>query len=190
MFPIRDHNPSHHLPIATISLIGLTAYVFFLQLTTADPEGFIQTYSMIPGTVNFLRWETLFQFISSIFLHGGFLHIISNMWFLWIFGDNIEANLGILQYVFFYILCGVVAGLAQYFINPLSDIPTLGASGAVAGVLGAYMVRYPRHRIDTIVPMFGGFLTQIQVPASFMLMYWFVIQLFLGFGRLGMQHVG
>src|SRR3989338_7183330 len=153
MFPIRDHNTSHHFPIVTILLIGLTVYVFFLQLTNPDFEGFIQTFALIPSTVNFFQFETLFQFITSIFLHGVFLHIISNMWFLWIFGDNIEAELGIFQYVFFYLLCGVVAGLAQYFINPASDIPTLGASGAVAGVLGAYIVRYPRHRIDTIVPM-------------------------------------
>lgn len=190
MFPIRDHNPSNRFPFITILLIAITSYVFFLQITSLDFEAFIFQYALIPSTVNFTNFATLLPFIYSIFLHGGWLHIISNMWFLWIFGDNIEAHLGHIKYLIFYLLCGIAAGLIQYVFNSSSEIPMLGASGAVAGVLGGYLVLYPGHKIDTLIPTFGSFMTRVQIPASVMLIYWFVIQLFSGVGSIGMQDVG
>jgi len=190
MFPIRDHNPSNKFPFVTILLIIITSYVFFLQLTSVDFEAFIFQYALVPSTVNFTNFATLLPFIYSIFLHGGWLHIISNMWFLWIFGDNIEAHLGHIKYLIFYLFCGIAAGLAQYVFSSSSEIPMLGASGAVAGVLGGYLVLYPGHKIDTLIPTFGAFMTRAQIPASIMLIYWFVIQLFSGVGSIGMQDVG
>lgn len=190
MFPIRDHNPSCKLPIVMVLIIIVTSFVFFLELSAPDLESFIETYALVPSLVDFFNWKTLLPFIYSIFLHGGWLHIISNMWFLWIFGDNIEAYLGHFTFAFFYLFCGIAAGFLQYLFNISSDIPTLGASGAVAGVLGAYLVLYPRHRIDTLVATFGGFLREVQMPASIMLGYWFVIQLFSGVGSLGVASTG
>lgn len=190
MFPIRDHNPSSNFPIITLILIAITAYVFFLQLTSPDMEEFIYSYALIPQTVNPANPGTWLPFIYSMFMHGGWLHIISNMWFLWIFGDNIEAHMGHLPYLFFYLITGLVAGVSQYLLSTTSNIPTLGASGAVSGVLGAYMVLYPRHKIDTLIASFGGFMHKIQVPASFMLGYWFILQLLSGVGSLSLALEG
>lgn len=190
MFPIRDHNPSESFPLVTIFIIIVTSIAFYLQLTAPDFEGFIMQYALVPSRVDVSRLETLLPFIYSIFMHGGWLHIISNLWFLWIFGDNIEATLGHVRYLFFYLLCGIAAGLTQYLFSASSDIPMLGASGAVAGVLGAYLVLFPRHKIDTLMFMFGGFMQRIQVPASFMLGYWFVIQFISGVGSFGFEGGG
>lgn len=190
MFPIRDHNPSESFPIVTILIVIVTSIAFYLQLTAPDFESFIMQYALVPSRVDVSRLETLLPFIYSIFMHGGWLHIISNMWFLWIFGDNIEAALGHVRYLFFYLLCGIAAGFTQYLLRASSDIPMLGASGAVAGVLGAYLVLFPRHKIDTLMLMFGGFMQRIQVPASFMLGYWFVIQIVSGVGSFGFEGGG
>ena len=190
MFPIRDHNPSHKLPIINLIIIGITAYVFLLEITATSLEDFIFQYALIPSQVDLTIPSTLLPFIYSMFLHGGWLHIISNMWFLWIFGDNIESHLGHVSYLIFYLITGLAAGLMQFIFSAGSSIPTLGASGAVSGILGAYLLLYPRHKIDTLVASFGGFLHQIQLPASFMLGYWFVIQLFSGIGSLGITGEG
>jgi len=190
MFPIRDHNPSKSFPIVTILIIIVTAFAFYLQLTAPDFEGFIMQYALVPNTVDLSRLETLLPFIYSIFMHGGWLHIISNMWFLWIFGDNVEAALGHIPYAMFYLLCGITAGVTQFLFSQGSEIPMLGASGAVAGVLGAYLVLFPRHKVDTLMIMFGGFMQRIQVPASFMLGYWFLIQVLSGVGSFGGQEGG
>ena len=180
MFPIRDHNPSKSFPVITVLIILITSYVFFLQLTAFDPEAFIMNYALVPALVDFGNPATWWPFIWSMFMHGGWLHIISNLWFLWIFGDNVEAFLGHIGFLLFYLLTGIAASLVQFFFMSGSEIPTLGASGAIAGVLGAYLVLYPRHKIDTLVISFGGFLQKLQIPASFMLGYWFIIQLFSG----------
>lgn len=190
MFPISDHNPSHKTPIVTMAIIAITSFVFFLELSAPDLEVFIRQYALIPNLVDFSNWNTLLPFIYSVFLHGGWLHIISNMWFLWIFGDNIEAALGHLSFLIFYLISGIAAGLLQFLFASTSDIPMLGASGAVAGVLGAYLALYPRHKIDTLIPTFGGFMTQVQLPASIMLGYWFIIQLFSGVGSLASTFAG
>ena len=119
-----------------------------------------------------------------MFVHGGWMHVLGNMWFLWIFGDNIEDILGHGKYLVFYLLCGVAAALAQVLIDPFSRVPMVGASGAIAGVMGAYLIKFPRSRILTLAFIFF-FITTFEVPAWLMLIYWFAIQLFSGVGSIG-----
>jgi membrane associated rhomboid family serine protease len=177
MFPISDSEPSKKFPFINIGIILLTCYVFFLQQTNSD--AFTYMYALVPGDIDFSKASTLYPFITSMFLHGGWLHIISNMWFLWVFGDNVEGEIGHIPYLFLYILSGLAGGFAQYFFMPDSTIPMLGASGAVAGALGAYFYFFPHNKIRTIIPFFG-FLTMTQINASFMLGYWFVLQILSG----------
>ena len=162
-------------------LIGVNA-LFFLReigMQPAELEQFIFANGLIPA--QFLaspnsEWTTIF---SSMFLHGGWFHIISNMWVLFIFGDNIEARLGGIGYLIFYLLCGIAAGLLQAYVLSSSIVPTIGASGAVAGVLGAYLILYPRSRIASLVPIFITF-TVVELPAYIFLIFWFVSQLYSG----------
>jgi membrane associated rhomboid family serine protease len=123
-----------------------------------------------------------------MFLHGGWMHIIGNMWFLWIFGDNVEEALGHVKYFAFYILCGLAAAMMQVFFNADSRLPMVGASGAIAGVMGAYLVKFPQSRIVTLIFVFI-FFTTVEVPAVLMLLYWFFIQLFSGVGTIGYSHL-
>jgi membrane associated rhomboid family serine protease len=123
-----------------------------------------------------------------MFLHGGWLHVIGNMWFLWIFGDNVEDILGPGKFLAFYLLCGLAAGLAHVALNADSRVPTIGASGAIAGVMGAYLVKFPHARVLTLVPVFL-FLTTFEVPAYYLLVYWLVIQFFSGFGSIAHSHL-
>jgi len=184
MFPIRDTQPSYSRPIVTSLIIVLNAVVFFTQLTLDDYSRnyFIAHYGLIPAH---FRASAL---ITSMFLHGGWLHIIGNMWFLWIFGDNVEDVLGHAKYLIFYLLCGLAAGLTQTFFNAGSRLPMVGASGAIAGVMGAYLVKFPHSRIVTLVFVFI-FVTTIDVPAVLMLLYWFFIQIFNGVGTIGYSHL-
>lgn len=163
--------------------------MFFNQLSV-DFEQFVSQYALVPSLVNFTDPSTWYTFITSMYLHGGFFHLFSNMWFLWIFGDNIEAHFGKIGFFAFYTFCGIAASLLQYFISPTSPIPTLGASGAIAGVLGAYLVLFPHARIDTYVVSFGGFFQQISVNAGFMLVYWFIIQIVSGATSIGAEGGG
>lgn len=155
MFPISDSIKAGRFPLFNWAIIALTVYVFYLQLTVPNPEEFINRFALIPATVDLSNYHTLLPFITSIFLHGGFLHIISNMMFLWVFGDNVENHFGWLYYLPIYLLSGIAAGVTQYFIDPTSPIPMLGASGAVAGMLGTYFVLFPHSSIKTLVPFFG-----------------------------------
>ncbi|MBI2020624.1 rhomboid family intramembrane serine protease [Candidatus Daviesbacteria bacterium] len=177
MIPLRDSQPAGRFPFWVVAIITVNIYVFYLELTALNPDAFIAQFALIPALVDLTNWGTLTPFISSQFLHGGFIHIISNMLFLWIFGDNVEEKVGFLLFPFFYLASGVVAGLTQYFFIPDSQIPMIGASGAVAGVLGAYFAWFGHHTVKTLVPIFG-FFTVIDVPASVMLFYWFITQLF------------
>ncbi len=177
MFPISDSTPSKKFPFINFSIIALTCYVFYLQLIHLD--AFTLRYTLIPANIDFSNVYSLYPFITSIFLHGGWLHIISNMWFLWVFGDNVEGEIGHFSYAFLYLFSGIIGSLAQYLIMPSSTIPMLGASGAVAGALGSYFLFFPGHKIKTIIPIFG-FLTITNISASFMLGYWFVLQLLSG----------
>jgi membrane associated rhomboid family serine protease len=174
MFPIRDTEPSYSRPVVTILIILLNVLVFFYEysLDPGQRELFIQSYGLVPDRFSFANVMT------SMFLHGGWMHIIGNMWFLWIFGDNIEDTLGHGKYLFFYLACGVVAGLTQYIVNVYSRVPMVGASGAIAGVMGAYMVKFPHSRIRTLV--FFIFITFLDIPAWVMLIYWFGTQLLSG----------
>jgi membrane associated rhomboid family serine protease len=176
VFPLHDENPTRITPYLTYGLIGINIVVFLheLNLSSQELEQFFRMYAVIPRelTNNFAQeWTTLF---TSQFLHGGWWHLISNMVFLWVFGNNIEDRMGHLRYLIFYLTCGALAALCQWFINMDSTIPSLGASGAIFGVLGAYVIRFPKSRILTLV-FLGFFVTTIRVPAI-VLIGLFVIQ--------------
>lgn len=186
MFPLRDENPSHRFPFITVLLILANVAVFVYQLSLGEGgEAFVYQLGALPieiTTGHNLRFSQLvppyLSLLTCMFLHGGFGHLIGNMWFLWIFGDNIEDFLGHTRFLLFYLLTGLSAGLVHVFLNPQSDIPTIGASGAISGILGAYMVLHPRIRIRTVVVL-GFFWQVMRVPAYFFLGLWFVMQ-FLG----------
>ncbi len=184
MIPLRDTQPSYSPPVVTILLIVVNAIAFFYELSL-DPfsrNHLIAHYGIVP---EHLRYSSL---LTSMFLHGGWMHIIGNMWFLWIFGDNIEDILGHFKYLLFYLACGVAAALAHVVTNMDSRMPTIGASGAIAGVMGAYLVKFPRARVLTLVPILF-FLTTFELPAAVLLGYWFLIQFFNGFGSVAYSHV-
>lgn len=183
MFPLSDSIPARRFPFINLLLIASTVFVFLQQIISVDPEGFIQSYALIPSLIDFNNLQTLTPFVTALFLHGGFLHIISNMWFLWVFGDNVEGHTGWFFYPFIYFASGIIGNITQYVLMPASSIPMLGASGAVAGVLGAYYVLFPHSHIKTLVPIFF-FITVVTIPAPFMLGYWFVLQLISGAASL------
>ncbi|HXN48350.1 MAG TPA: rhomboid family intramembrane serine protease [Bryobacteraceae bacterium] len=179
MIPLRDTQRSYSTPVVTILLIAVNAVVFLFELSL-DPwsrNQLLATYGLVPAKLH------LVSFLTSMFLHGGWLHIIGNMWFLWIFGDNIEDILGHVQYLVFYLLCGFAAAATQIALSPDSWVPTIGASGAIAGVMGAYLIKFPHSRIRALVFIFI-FFTTVELPAAWFLLYWFVIQLFSGAGSL------
>jgi membrane associated rhomboid family serine protease len=184
MFPIRDTEPSYTKPVVVILLIVINLVIFLFEASLAPyyQNRFIATYGMIPDQ---FTWTSLF---TSMFMHGGWMHVLGNMWFLWIFGDNVEDVLGHGKFVLFYLACGMAAGLAQVLVDPSSTVPTVGASGAIAGVMGAYIVKFPRSRIQTAVFIIV-FFTLVEVPAWLMLIYWFLIQLFQGLGSVGYSHI-
>jgi len=165
--------------VVTIGLIVANTLVFLFQVSLPRPElrMFVQEFGLIPAQFSV---PTL---VTSVFLHGGWLHFIGNMWYLWIFGDNVEDRMGHLRYLAFYLICGIVAGLGHVVIGPDSYLPTIGASGAIAGVMGAYFVLYPRSRILTLIPIIV-FIQIIEIPAVFFLAFWFIMQLFSGVGSL------
>lgn len=183
MFPLSDSIPARRFPYINFLLIVVTAYIFFLQVTSSNPDAFVLQYALTPANINLSDFSTLTPFVTAIFLHGGFLHIISNMWFLWVFGDNIEGYLGFLPYLFLYFVSGIVGNVVQYMLMPTSTIPMLGASGAVAGILGAYFILFPNSKIKTLIPIFG-FFTIADVSSTFMLGYWFVLQIISGAASL------
>lgn len=179
MIPLRDSHSTGKFPFWVVTIIAINIYIFYLQLTAVNADQFVFQYALVPNLIDFSQLESLIPFITSQFLHGGFVHILSNMWFLWIFGDNVEEGIGFLLFPIFYLLAGVAGGFLQYIFIPTSQIPMLGASGAIAGVLGAYYVLFPKHKIDTLIPVFG-FPTVVAIPASVMLFYWFFTQAFSG----------
>jgi membrane associated rhomboid family serine protease len=180
MFPLRDTQPSYSTPVVTICLIVVNILVFLFEfsLDAYSQNAFISNWGLIPDQFH------LTNVLTSMFLHGGWMHVLGNMWFLWIFGDNIEDILGHGKYLAFYLLSGVAAALTQTLLNPSSRVPMVGASGAIAGVMGAYMVKFPQSRIRTLAFILF-FITTFDVPAWVMLIYWFAIQLFSGVGSVG-----
>ena len=187
MFPIRDTIPSHTRPHVTWALILVNVVVFLVQLSLSEPalEAFVFYFGMVPAAVAHADVAALrpsagsLSFLSSMFVHGGLLHLIANMWTLWIFGDNVEDRMGHTRFLLFYLLCGLLAGGAHFLSDPASTVPTVGASGAIAGVLGAYFILFPRSRVLTLIPIFFYPLF-IEIPAFVYLGFWFVGQLFSG----------
>jgi membrane associated rhomboid family serine protease len=180
MFPVSDVIPSRTTPVVTISLIALNAFAFLYELTLSDPElhRFVQSYGVVPA------YFSLPAVVTSMFLHGGWLHFLGNMLYLWIFGDNVEDRLGHGWFVLFYLGCGAAAALGQVATSPVSLVPMVGASGAIAGVMGAYFVLFPHSRVLTAVFILF-FMDLIEIPAIFFLGIWFLMQFFSGVGSLG-----
>src|SRR5436309_549265 len=172
MIPLRDIIPSRTVPYITVTIIVLNALALMFRppLPAELLPGVPPIFGLVPA--NF-HAATL---ISSMFLHGGWSHIIGNMWYLWIFGDNIEDRLGHGRFIVFYLLCGITAALGQIIVDPYSRLPTIGASGAIAGVMGAYFVLYPQSRVLTLIPWI--FLQIVELPAIVLLGFWFLMQLF------------
>ncbi|MGQ9837491.1 MAG: rhomboid family intramembrane serine protease [Cyanobacteriota bacterium] len=206
MVPLQDRNPTTRTAYVTYALLIINIVVFTYELTLSSRElaAFFSEWAVVPVelTASFQgevtssvrpEWVTLF---TSQFLHGGFLHIAGNMLFLWVFGNNIEDLLGHVRYLIFYLTCGALAALAQWFVDMGSTIPSLGASGAIAGVLGAYILRFPRAEVLVLVPLGGILVTTIYIPAWLFLGLWFVQQAFYGVASLeittniGMQEGG
>jgi membrane associated rhomboid family serine protease len=184
MIPLRDVIPSRTTPYVTITLIALNALVFLYQFLLGERvEEFILYFGLIPAAFS---WMAV---LTSMFVHGGLLHFGGNMLYLWIFGDNVEDRMGHGRYLVFYLLCGTAAALAQTITRPDSVIPMVGASGAIAGVTGAYFVLYPRSRIVTLLPFFF-FFQVVEVPAIFFLGIWFVMQLLSGVGSIAAATAG
>ena len=184
MIPLRDTQPSYSTPIVNIGLI-VTNVLIFLYEVSLDPYSlnhFIAVYGLTPDR---LHYSSL---LTSMFIHGGWLHVIGNMWFLWIFGDNVEDILGHAKYLVFYLLCGLIAAFTHLAFNAGSRLPTVGASGAIAGVMGAYLVKFPHSRVLTLLPIFI-FFTVIEVPAVLILVYWFAIQFLSGVGSIGYSNL-
>jgi len=186
MLPIRDTIRSRSFPLVNwiIILANAAAFYYELRIGPSALNGFIDTWGLVPArfwAALQSAWVTIF---SSMFLHGGWFHILSNMWVLFIFGDNVEDRMGSGRYLIFYLLSGVAAALTQAFFLPNSSSPMVGASGAIAGVLGAYLLLFPRARILSLVPIFFIF-TLIEIPAIVFLLFWFASQLFSGFLSLG-----
>lgn len=179
MFPLRDSEPTATTPVVTIALIALNLLAFFYELSLDDFS--LHHFLTVWGTVP--RDFAVVDLFTSMFLHGGWLHVLGNVWFLWVFGDNIEDILGPVNYLGFYLLCGLAGGLLHVLFNAGSSVPAIGASGAISGVMGAYLVRFPRSRVNTLL-FFFIFVTTIEVPAVLMIGYWFVVQLFSGLGQL------
>jgi membrane associated rhomboid family serine protease len=179
VIPLRDIIPSRTTPVVTIGLIVLNIIVFLYELSLGrGVDAFMLYYGLVPAAFS---WMNVF---TSMFLHGGFLHVAGNMLYLWIFGDNVEDRMGHGRFLVFYLLCGVAAALAQTITSPDSVVPMVGASGAIAGVMGAYFVLYPRSRIVTLIPLFF-FFQVIEVPAIFFLGIWFLMQFVSGVGSIG-----
>lgn len=175
MIPLKDDNPRSILPIVTIALIVSNIVVFYYEITLGFNPVF-ERYALY--SVRIMDGRNLETLVTSMFLHGGFMHLIGNMLYLWIFGDNVENYLGHVRYIFFYLICGLCAAFAHIFLAGVSEVPMVGASGAISGVLGGYLIKYPRARILVLIPYF--ILTVQKIPAVFVLGFWFVIQLIWG----------
>jgi membrane associated rhomboid family serine protease len=210
MFPYKDDNPTLSTPVVTLVLIALNVAVWLLaqgmgteprlsasvcelglipgEVLGRLPDG--STVPLGPGVTCVIgRDDSWFTPLTSMFLHGGWMHLIANMWFLWVFGNNIEDSMGHVRFIIFYLLTGVLAAAAQAATNPASGVPMVGASGAISGVMGAYIVLYPRVHVHMLV-FLGIFITRVAVPAVFMLGYWFLLQILGGIPALASEAGG
>jgi membrane associated rhomboid family serine protease len=191
MIPIRDEMPTRHMPYVTYGLIAANILVYVLMwLFGANQEALVYQFALIPANLTTrLTPGNVFDIFTSMFMHAGLLHLAGNMLYLWIFGDNVEDSLGPFKYLIFYFVGGAVAAVTQVLTNPGSQIPTVGASGAIGAVLGAYLVLYPNSRIMTLI-FLGFYIRMTLIPASIVLGVWFVLQLFSGLLSLGGPDVG
>ena len=198
MIPLKDENPTYTTPIVVYVLIAINVVVFLHEMTLGSQlENFFQLYAVVPqelsasfaGTPPDQPIPELVTLISSQFLHGGIMHIAGNMLFLWTFGNNIEDSLGHVKFLLFYLICGILAGLTHWFFDMQSLVPTVGASGAIAGVMGAYILKYPKAQILTLLPL-GIIFTTIRIPAVFFLGFWFVQQAISSVASLGVSSEG
>jgi hypothetical protein len=193
MIPLRDTTRSRNYPAVNTALIAANGLLFLVQMAQGpQQDAFIYTYGLVPARYSvpqvaayFTSFQQALALLSFMFLHGGFWHLLGNMWSLYIFGDNVEDRLGPFRYLLFYLLCGWASGLFHLFLNWQSPVPTIGASGAIAGVMGAYLLLYPRSKILTLIPIF--FIPYfIEIPAFFFLGLWFLFQ-FIGAAGSGPQ---
>ncbi len=193
MFPLHDSIPTRFPPLAVWFLVFSSALVFAFELRLSEREiqSFFYLFGLVPARYTHPEWAQsvgfpvgdYWPFITSMFLHGGWMHIIGNMWFLWLFGDNVEDRMGSIRFLLFYLSCGLIAALVQIFVNPESTLPTVGASGAIAGVLGAYFVMYPRAQVVVMIPiLFYPFI--FALPAALFLAFWFLMQFLSGTSAL------
>ncbi len=182
MFPIRDHNPSTRTPFVVFALIGINVLVWLYDVSVIQPGGllnrFYTEYAMVPAFIS--QGEGYQGFLTHMFLHGGFLHLAGNMLFLWIYGDNMEDEMGHLPFLGFYLACGLAAALGQYLVEPWSNVPMVGASGAIAGVMGAYLLMFPKARVDILI-IFIVFFRIFPIPAWIVLGLWLILQIAGGF---------
>jgi membrane associated rhomboid family serine protease len=202
VIPLKDDNPRRAFPIVTLLLIAVNTAVFVYQAALGRAaEAFVYRFGAIPWEITHVAElpdlpvshvspvPSPLTLVSSMFLHGGWLHLLGNMLYLWIFGDNVEALVGHLRFLVFYLLTGLCAALTHIFFEPNSPVPMIGASGAISGVLGAYMIYYPVARVYVLVFLFF-FVRIVRVPALIVLGIWFLIQILNGFGTLGFQNTG
>ncbi len=199
MIPLKDTIPRRTFPFATIAIIAVNCLVFLFELSLPHRRlnEFIYLFGLVPARYTHPQWaaslglplDTYWPFVTDLFLHGGWLHIIGNMWFLYLFGDNVEDRLGHGRFVLFYFLAGVAANLVHFLVNSNATSPVIGASGAIAGVMAAYLRLFPRARIVTLFPVF--FIPFFfEIPAVFFMLFWFFLQLFSGAASLAVTHAG
>ena len=197
MIPLKDDNPTRTFPFITIALIVINCILFIIELSQGKYLiTFIESFGCIPYEITmgtdvepFIFFPVRLTIITSMFLHGGWMHLVGNMLYLWIFGNNIEDKLGHLRFIIFYFIVGVTASIAQILINPYSTIPQIGASGAISGVLGAYLLLFPKAKVLTLVPLFY-FIRVIKLPAFVILGFWIALQIINGFASLSYTAVG
>jgi membrane associated rhomboid family serine protease len=191
MIPLRDENPTRRIPFVNYALIGVNVLVFLWQLSLGTQgEAAFYTLALIPLDVTQgLDLGDARAVLTSMFMHAGLAHLLGNMLYLWIFGDNVEDALGHFRYLFFYLAGGFAASAAHILLYPASTVPTVGASGAIAATLGAYLLLFPNRRVVTLIPL-GFFLQVARLPAILVLGMWFVLQLFEGTLSLGMEQLG
>ncbi|HFC11279.1 MAG TPA: rhomboid family intramembrane serine protease [Anaerolineae bacterium] len=190
MIPIRDHNRTQGTPVVTIALIALNVIAFFFEFGYLNNElwpAFADKWTIIPAQIVANPVSEFFTVFTAMFLHGGIAHLGGNMLYLWIFGDNIEYRLGHVRFLIFYLVCGIVATLAQIYIDPTSQVPNIGASGAIAGVLGGYFLLFPMTQVTTLIPVI---FRSIRLPAILVLGFWFLLQFWSGWSSLGVGGEG
>ena len=193
MIPFKDNVPSRRFPVITVVLIlaNVAAFLYEMSLPSAVLDDFFFSYGIVPARLQASGQSPMLLFfymgsslVTAMFLHGGFIHLLGNIWYLWIFGDNVEDRMGPVRFLFFYLLCGALAGGAHVLFNLDSRIPTIGASGAVAGVLGAYLISYPLARVSTLLPFLIVW-PIVELPAMLLLGFWFFVQFLNGTASIG-----